>query len=197
MKLLPKNRKEWLNLALRFGILFSLLASAAVVMTGMPGRSYSGPFQELSDDERAVRANIYRHVSVLAGSIGERNMARYSQLQAASGYIKACFEAAGCATEVQAIAVGDKAACNVEALIPGDGYQDESIVVGAHYDSALGSPGANDNATGVAGLLELARLLSAERPDIRVRLVAFANEEPPYFQTENMGSRWYVLEASR
>jgi len=197
MKLLPVTPREWLSFGIRFGLLCTLLASAAVLMTGMPGSSYSGQFEELSDEEHVIRANIYRHVSVLAGSIGERNTARCTQLQAAAGYIKACFEAEGCTTEVQSFAAGDRTVCNVDAQLTSGDLQGESLIVGAHYDSALGSPGANDNATGVAGLLELARLLKGKGPGIKVRLVAFANEEPPYFQTKSMGSSRYALEASR
>ena len=67
------------------------------------------------------------------------------------------------------------------------------IVVGAHYDSARGTPGANDNASGVAAVLELARLLrDLDSNGKRIRLVLFVNEEPPYFGTEAMGSLNYA-----
>jgi hypothetical protein len=197
MKLLPRGRKQWLCLGLRFGVLFGLLAGAAGMMTVMPGRSYSGPFAGLSDDERVIRGNISRHVSMLAGSIGERNMAKYSQLQASADYIKACFEAEGYTPEAQQFDAGGKAAHNIEAQISGYDGRGDSLIVGAHYDSACGSPGANDNATGVAALLELARLLRAQRPGAQIRFVAFTNEEPPHFQTEAMGSRRYAEMASR
>jgi hypothetical protein len=64
--------------------------------------------------------------------------------------------------------------------------------VGAHYDSVLGSPGANDNGTGVASLIELSRLLT--QPDLQrtVRFVFFVNEEPPFFTTGQMGSLRYA-----
>jgi len=68
-------------------------------------------------------------------------------------------------------------------------------VVGAHYDSVIGSPGANDNATGVAVLLEMSRVLKQEAPLRTVRFVAFVNEEPPYFLTELMGSREHARRA--
>ncbi|MGI9334865.1 MAG: M28 family peptidase [Gammaproteobacteria bacterium] len=69
-----------------------------------------------------------------------------------------------------------------------DRKAEKTVVVGAHYDAFDGLPGADDNASGVAGLLELARLLDASTPDLNVELVAYALEEPPYFGTENMGS---------
>jgi hypothetical protein len=84
---------------------------------------------------------------------------------------------------------------NIEVEIPGNGLAGEVVLAGGHYDSARGSPGANDNATGVAAILELARLLKDERPRRTLRLAAFVNEEPPYFQTDDMGSRVYARRA--
>jgi Zn-dependent M28 family amino/carboxypeptidase len=81
---------------------------------------------------------------------------------------------------------------NIEVEITGTQSPQEFIIVGAHYDSVSGSPGANDNASGVAALLELARKLKWQRPEKTIRFVAFVNEEPPYFQTEEMGSRVYA-----
>src|SRR5439155_322999 len=69
------------------------------------------------------------------------------------------------------------------------------VLVGAHYESVIGSPGANDNATGVAALLELSRLAAARNLGTAVRFVAFVNEEPPHFQTAQMGSRVYARQA--
>ncbi|MEK6200945.1 MAG: M20/M25/M40 family metallo-hydrolase [Desulfobulbaceae bacterium] len=81
---------------------------------------------------------------------------------------------------------------NLEVEIRGRLYPEEIIVVGAHYDTALDSPGANDNGSGVAALLELARLLNDSSPQRTVRLVAFANEETPFFFSNTMGSTFYA-----
>ena len=75
---------------------------------------------------------------------------------------------------------------NVTALIGPEGG--ERVVVGAHYDAAGPYPGADDNASGVAGLLELARILAADPPEIAVELVAYCLEEPPFFYSHQMGS---------
>jgi hypothetical protein len=79
---------------------------------------------------------------------------------------------------------------NIEAEIRG--ARPEIVVIGAHYDSVFGSPGANDNGSGVAALLALARRFAGKPTGQTLRFVAFANEEPPYFQTEQMGSLVYA-----
>jgi Zn-dependent M28 family amino/carboxypeptidase len=79
-----------------------------------------------------------------------------------------------------------------EAEIPGAGQLPEVVIVGAHYDSASESPGADDNASGVAAMLALARSFSGTRPARTLRFVAFANEEPPYFLGSEMGSLVYA-----
>lgn len=81
---------------------------------------------------------------------------------------------------------------NVEAVLPGADRKDEIIVVGAHYDSAPGCPAANDNGSGVAAMLEIARNLAGTSPSRTVRFVAFTNEEPPFFKSEGMGSYQYA-----
>jgi Zn-dependent M28 family amino/carboxypeptidase len=81
---------------------------------------------------------------------------------------------------------------NLEWELTGAQHPKEIILIGAHYDSVLGSPGANDNASGVAALIEISRLLRTETPARTIRFVAFVNEEPPFFQTDKMGSRIYA-----
>src|SRR5262249_20757353 len=86
---------------------------------------------------------------------------------------------------------------NLVAVIPGGARAQEIVVVGAHYDTVSDCPGADDNTSGVAALLELARLLKGERPARTVRLVAFVHEEAPWVQTGDMGSWAYAKEARR
>jgi Zn-dependent M28 family amino/carboxypeptidase len=85
---------------------------------------------------------------------------------------------------------------NIEVVIDptANSASANTLVIGAHYDSYFHAPGANDNATGAAGIIELARLLGDLRgkSSIRIRLVLFVNEEPPYFKTEFMGSLVYA-----
>ncbi|HLS87388.1 MAG TPA: M28 family peptidase [Burkholderiales bacterium] len=82
-------------------------------------------------------------------------------------------------------------------MLPGGARQAEIIVVGAHYDTVEGSPGADDNASGIAGLIEIARLLRPRQRRRTVKLVAFANEEAPFFLTDEMGSTVYAQAARR
>jgi Zn-dependent M28 family amino/carboxypeptidase len=85
---------------------------------------------------------------------------------------------------------------NVAAELPGTSFlrRDEIVVIGAHYDSAVDTPGADDNASGVAALLALANAFVATENERTLRFVGFVNEEPPYFKTDQMGSLVYARE---
>ncbi|MCI0455231.1 MAG: M28 family peptidase [Candidatus Dadabacteria bacterium] len=167
------------------------------ISISMPGRSFSGPFLSLNEDELEIQNRLKRHVEMLAGEIGERNLWWYENLEAAAGYIENTFRELNYKVAVQDFKVEGKIVKNIEVEILGKFIPDEIIIVGAHYDSALGSPGANDNATGVAAIFEFARLLRGQSLMRTVRLVAFANEEPPFFQTDNMGSLVYAQRARK
>jgi hypothetical protein len=171
------------------------LAAGLRYMTHMPGSSHAGPLPPLSGAEAELRDRLGRHVAVLAGEIGERNLWRHEALEASAEYIEQAFRAAGYEVTSQHYTAQDKTVRNLEAVLPGVSHATEIVVIGAHYDSVAGSPGANDNATGVAALLEIARLLVREQPARSVRFVAFVNEEPPFFYTEEMGSRVYARRA--
>lgn len=164
----------------------------------MPGKNVSkaGP---LSPDEIALREELRANVQKLAGEIGERNMWHYAQLNAAADFIEDSFSRAGLRTRRDSYGTGGKPCHNIEAEIPGD--RPEIIVIGAHYDSVFGSPGANDNGSGAAAVLALAKRFAAGKtegrpsrraPNKTLRFVAFVNEEPPYFLSGEMGSQVYA-----
>ena len=155
----------------------------------MPGRNISTA-APLSAAEIALRAELAADVQALAGDIGERNMRRYPQLNAAADFIENSFSRAGLRPRRDTYELDGRACHNVEAEI--HGVHPQILVVGAHYDSVLGSPGANDNGSGVAALLALARRFAGKPAGQTLRFVAFVNEEPPYFQTEKMGSFVYA-----
>ena len=138
---------------------------------------------------------LKKHVHALAAEIGERNVRCPAALAAAEAYIEKQWRAQGHAVAAQRYTVEGWDSANLEISIPGTGRPDEIIVVGAHYDSVQGSPGADDNASAVAALLEISRLLSGIRSARTLRLVAFVNEEPPFFFWGNMGSAVYAKAA--
>lgn len=135
---------------------------------------------------------LQRHISVLAGSIGERNLWTYSGLVQAADYIAGELTAAGYEPARQPYEVSRLPVSNIEATLPGTSRASEVVVFGAHYDTVNGCPGANDNATGVAAMLELARRLASRRHSRTLKFVAFVNEEPPFFRTPSMGSTVYA-----
>jgi Zn-dependent M28 family amino/carboxypeptidase len=135
------------------------------------------------------------HVRTLGGRIGERNVFRPEGLDAAARYIREVWSAQGFDVREEAFEVRGQRCANLVVDVAGTDPGRELVVVGAHYDSVLGSPGANDNATGVAVLLELSGALRHASPARALRLVAFVNEEPPFFQSEQMGSRRHARQA--
>ncbi|MFQ5995158.1 MAG: M28 family peptidase [Acidiferrobacterales bacterium] len=135
---------------------------------------------------------LSEHVHTLAGEIGERNMFHPPALREAADYIDRVWSEQGYEVARYAYDVNGEEATNLEATREGNDRANEIILVGAHYDSVIGSPGANDNGTGIAALLELSRHFFKREPARSVRFVAFTNEEPPFFKTNTMGSRVYV-----
>lgn len=158
--------------------------------TAMPGDASNTP--PAADSAAGLSGRLHAHVKMLAGSIGERNVFSNGSLERAAAYIRGQWEAQGHVVTAYPYTVHGQETLNLEITQRGNEYPDEIILVGAHYDSVTGSPGANDNASGVAAMLELSRLLASESLPCSVRFVAFVNEEPPFFQNENMGSRAYA-----
>jgi hypothetical protein len=155
----------------------------------MPGKNISNA-APLSPEDIDLRAELKSDVQTLAGEIGERNMGHYGQLNAAADFIEDSFSRAGLHPRQDSYEVRGQACHNIEAEIPGT--RPNVVLIGAHYDSVFGSPGANDNGSGVAALLALARRFAGKPAQQTLRFVAFVNEEPPYFLTEQMGSFVYA-----
>jgi hypothetical protein len=155
----------------------------------MPGKNVSKA-APLSPDEVALREELRADVQKLAGEIGERNIWRYPQLNAAADFIEDSLSHAGLQPRRDSYELHGQACHNIEAEIPG--VSQRIVLVGAHYDSVFGSPGANDNGSGVAALLALARRFTGKTTQHTLRFVAFVNEEPPYFLSGQMGSFVYA-----
>ena len=140
-----------------------------------------------TDADRALAAELRRDVEALCAN-GPRNVYAPENLAAAEAYIAGVLGS----VERQTYESDGVRVSNLILEIPGTTRPGEIVVIGAHYDSVYDSPGADDNASGVAALLTLARRFRDARPARTLRFVAFVNEEPPHFQTRAMGSWQYA-----
>jgi Zn-dependent M28 family amino/carboxypeptidase len=145
----------------------------------------------------ALESRLRRNVEVLAGEIGERHVGRPAALHSAESYIAGALSELDFEVSRQTYIAEGVASSNLEVTVPGRDRPGEIVLVGAHYDTVPGSPGADDNASGVAGMIEIARELRRVQPACTIKLVAFVNEEPPFFYFGEMGSRVYARAARR
>ena len=193
LTLYPKGVRQWLWTLVR-PILFilAIIMSGLFTLFNMPGLSYTGPLPPLSEQEQHTAVLLEKHVHILANEIGPRNIWRHSSMDRTVGYLEKVLSDMGYDVRRQQFRSYEVTSVNLEVEIVGHLYPEEIVVVGAHYDTVPYCPGANDNGSGVAALLELARLLADSRLQRTVRLVAFANEEPPFFFSNKMGSAFYA-----
>ena len=178
--------------ALLAALLVIVVGAGQLIITKMPGRSFRGPLAALSAEQIDLEERLRAHVETLAARMGERNLFRHSALTRAAQYIDDTLAAEGHRSQSQEFYVQGKPVRNIEVELTGAEPSRAIVLVGAHYDSVAGSPGANDNGTGVAAVLELARALKGRRLRHSVRLVAFVNEESPFFYSDAMGSLRYA-----
>lgn len=182
---------------LRFGcyallpilILSPLLA--LLWMTAVPGRSYDGSLPPLTPDQAHIADQLQRHVATIARK--PHNAAHSREMAVVAAYIEAQLRQMGYEPRRQPIP-GAPGMVNIDATLDPADPRAPMLVIGAHYDSYGATAGANDNGSGTAATLELARALADLRGKARLRLrfVLFANEEPPFFQTDRMGSMVYA-----
>jgi Zn-dependent M28 family amino/carboxypeptidase len=161
-------------------------------MFRMPGESFSGPLPPLTDNQRRLAGQLRADVELLSITIGERNIWRPESYARAAAEIEQRFTRLGYAVARHEYRVEGQRSANIEASLAGIAEPHRIVIIGAHYDSVRGTVGANDNATGVAALRAIAEALKDARPRYTLRFVAFANEEPPFFQSEWMGSVMYA-----
>ncbi len=176
-------------------MLFWLTVAAAIAlllwyMVNVPGTSHTGALEPLTAEEQLLADRLGRHVGAIASR--EHNFMHPVALEAAARYIETAFEDLGYGVAAQRIPRDGTEVRNIEIELSGGARAEEIIVVGAHYDSVVGAVGANDNGSGVAALIELARLLRESKPARSVRFVAFVDEEPPFYHGDQMGSRFYA-----
>lgn len=155
-------------------------------------------YAPLTQDEETIRDNLQATVRTLAQEIGPRSYSspqNFQNLARAAVFIKERFRSFGYEAQTQTFEIDGQTFENIIVEKLANPESKEFVVVGAHYDTCF-NPGADDNASGIGGLLEVARLLKNENLKTNVRFVAFANEEPPFFLGQ-MGSRFYTREMKR
>ena len=146
----------------------------------------------------SIEKNLEHHVRVLASQIGSRSIQEPLNLRRAQNYIHERFEETGLVVRQQHYHSFGEATANLVAHFPGAELSTPLFLLGAHYDTVMGTPGADDNASAVAVMLEITRLLSNHLNDTaadttcNIIFAAFSTEEPPSFNTEFMGSRIFV-----
>ncbi|MGD9022955.1 MAG: M28 family peptidase [Deltaproteobacteria bacterium] len=181
---------------LLFLLAFSVWAYKAMIDirpdVGRPTRD-NHDWEVIGDLEGRLKA----HIAMLADQIGPRNIFVPEKLNAAGDYIANFWKQTGYEVSTQTFTIQNVACRNLAVEIPGKSNPDEIVLVGAHYDTVSWAPGANDNGSAVAALLELSRLFSTHTPDRTLRFVAFTNEEPPFFKTGSMGSLVYAKACRR
>lgn len=176
--------------------LLKALAAALFLALAALALARSATMADTEPESAEIAANGRDIVLYLAKEIGPRSLAVPSSLEEAALYVEARLEGLGYALERQLYeAPGGHQVRNIIVEKPGRERPEEIIIVGAHYDTVPTTPGADDNASGVAGLIELARLLKPYDNARTLRFVAFTCEEPPYFQSRWMGSRVYARQA--
>ncbi len=138
---------------------------------------------------------LYKHVEHLSVHIGSRSVYEYDRITATKDYIVSCLEDFGFVPALQSYNYDGKEYSNIIMSIDGIRLPDETVIIGAHYDSVYGTPGADDNASAVAILLEMCRILKSFSPARTLKLIFFVNEESPLFRSKYMGSYVYAMEA--
>lgn len=184
---------DYTNLKGITGFLFLILMLGLAPMNSHASPGVSSP----SPADRGLAALLKTHVMKLAGEIGERNVWQEKNLAAAASYIEETLAGLGYDVRRQEYRAEGRTVANLEVELRGKSRPEDIIVIGAHYDTVRGCPGANDNGSGVAALLEMARSLAAAPSERTLRLVFFVNEEPPFFLTDKMGSRVYAQAARK
>ena len=209
-KELPEQTRVGLFSRLRrilFGVI-GLLAIACfafwLVCIRMPGQSYSQvnhQDQDVDQEEEAAQDSaeeeLRTYVAHLSETIGERNLGHYEELCEAADYVEAQLTEYGYTTARQTFEVRNLDCFNIEAEIEGTARPEEIVIIGGHYDSFIGTPGANDNGTGTAAMLVLANHFREFKPERTLRFVAWTNEEPPYFQNQGQMGSWVYAEKCR
>ncbi len=173
-------------------ILFALLVIKIFSYYDLKNTDSYVQVKDRSVPKDIIELNLKKTVLKLSDNIGSRGYNQKDALDQSIDYISSEFKSYGYDPHAQAYTVNGAEYQNIWVEKIGTAAPDRTVVIGAHYDTVTGTPGADDNASGIAGLLELARLLADEQMDMTVQFVAFTLEEPPFFRSRSMGSYVYA-----
>lgn len=189
----PSGRFRWV---MRLGCLAIVACVVVLAAIWLAYFRFSGRGATMAGADNVpttLIAELRADVTRLGSEIGERNLTvRPAHLEEAAQFIESELKKAGYVPERQTYKVDTQSCSNIIAEMAGKTLPGEIVVIGSHYDSAIGSPAANDNGSGVAAMLAIARRFAGKPWDRTLRFVAFVNEEPPYFQSKTMGSVVYA-----
>jgi hypothetical protein len=180
-----------------FALCLAMIALCVWYVLAVPGRTHRGPLPAATPEESDIAARLKVHVETIASA--PHNVHHLPALEAAAKHIEHTLSELGYRLDLQIFSVESCDVRNIEATREARHIAASAplLIVGAHYDSFNNAPGANDNGTGTATVLELARLLkNLQAQRIRLRFVLFVNEEPPYNRTPDMGSWRYAKRIS-
>jgi hypothetical protein len=186
------NKSALIRLTILFATFLILALWAWLTMFWMPEYSYKGQFSPLQEKEIELKNYLQQDIKKIAVEIGARNAGQYEKLTTTKTFLETVLTQSGYKVKQQEYKIDNKSYFNLEVEKLGTEKPNEVILIGGHYDSAFISPGANDNATGAAATLELARIFANKSTKRTIRFVEFTNEEPPFFWTEDMGSLVYA-----
>ncbi|MBX3388774.1 MAG: M20/M25/M40 family metallo-hydrolase [Phycisphaeraceae bacterium] len=178
--------------AVAFASLFGLAIYGYAAMIRMPGASFSGSLPAPTESQRQLAAELRATVTHLASDVGKRSIYHPKELAEAALYLKQRLESLGYTVVDHSFPSKGILTPNLEATLKGTSHPDEVIVVGAHYDTTQRSPGADDNASGCAAVLALAKAFAGKPQPRTIRFVFFPNEELPTGGTPDMGSWIYA-----
>jgi len=195
----PRLRRTLRVLAL-IACSFALLTFIAAgyfhsAMISMPGSTFAGPLPPLTDSQRTLATDLRTTVTHLASDIGKRSIYHPKELAESALYLKEQLQAAGYEVNEHSFPTKGSLTPNLEATLKGTSLPNEIVVIGAHYDTTQRSPGADDNASGCAAILALARSFKDKPQPRTIRFVLFPNEELPTGGTPEMGSWIYAKKA--
>ncbi|MEZ6319276.1 MAG: M28 family peptidase [Phycisphaerales bacterium] len=183
------SRRALIRLGVLGVVLLGVFGVAWSVLINMPGRSHTGPLPALTERQIETSERVAADVYELAGVHPKRHTYNAREYAAVADWLVARLEASGYEPEREVFELDDGTRCqNIIVERAGSDPGAGVVVVGAHYDAYVQTPGADDNASGVAGVLEVAARFAGRSPRRTVRFVLFANEEPPHFRTAEMGS---------